>query len=154
MGAKRCTPEQEQTRQEHSTSGGENGNRVSSVPSPSPPAKIAKLNPPVTADETATRSNDENLRTEGVQAQTSTAAATGTNEDTEHVVQPAREESITDSQRVEAEALSSVGLSMGDRLEVMWVLEEDDKSIEKVSPILKVPMQESANMSRRRDGTV
>lgn len=38
----------------------------------------------------------------------------------------------TDSERVEAEALRSVGLAVGSRLEVMWVLEEDDKSTEKV----------------------
>lgn len=39
----------------------------------------------------------------------------------------------TDSERVEAEALSSLGLAVGTRLEVMWLLEDDDKSVEKVS---------------------
>lgn len=38
----------------------------------------------------------------------------------------------TDSERVEEEALRSVGLAVGSRLEVMWVLEDDDKSVEKV----------------------
>eukprot|EP00752_Nemacystus_decipiens_P004364 g3988.t1 len=37
----------------------------------------------------------------------------------------------TDSERVEAEALSSLGLAVGTRLEVMWLLEDDDKSVEK-----------------------
>lgn len=39
----------------------------------------------------------------------------------------------TDSERVEAEALGSLGLAVGTRLEVMWLLEDDDKSVEKVS---------------------
>lgn len=39
----------------------------------------------------------------------------------------------TDSERVEAEALNSLGLAVGVRLEVMWLLEDDDKSVEKVS---------------------
>lgn len=39
----------------------------------------------------------------------------------------------TDSARVEAEALSSLGLAVGTRLEVMWLLEDGDKSVEKVS---------------------
>lgn len=38
----------------------------------------------------------------------------------------------SDSERVEAEALRSLGLAVGTRLEVMWLLEEEDKSIEKV----------------------
>ena len=38
----------------------------------------------------------------------------------------------TDSERVEEEALRSVGLAVGSRMEVMWVLEDDDKSVEKV----------------------
>eukprot|EP00903_Cladosiphon_okamuranus_P015465 g14280.t1 len=37
----------------------------------------------------------------------------------------------TDSERVEAEALSSLGLAVGTRLEVMWLLEDDEKSVEK-----------------------
>lgn len=39
----------------------------------------------------------------------------------------------TDSDRVEEEALREVGLTVGTRIEVMWLLEEDDKSTEKVS---------------------
>lgn len=39
----------------------------------------------------------------------------------------------TDSERLEAEELSSLGLTVGARLEVMWLLEDDDSSIEKVS---------------------
>lgn len=38
----------------------------------------------------------------------------------------------TDSERVEAECLQSLGLAVGTRLEVMWLLEDDDKSVEKV----------------------
>lgn len=38
----------------------------------------------------------------------------------------------TDSERVEAEALHSLGLAVGTRLEVMWLLEDDEKSVEKV----------------------
>ena len=38
----------------------------------------------------------------------------------------------TDSQRVESEALQSLGLAVGTRLEVMWLLEDDEKSVEKV----------------------
>lgn len=39
----------------------------------------------------------------------------------------------TDSDRVEEEALREIDLNIGDRLEVMWLLEEEDKSTEKVS---------------------
>ena len=38
----------------------------------------------------------------------------------------------TDSERVEAEALSSLGLTVEERLEVMWLLEDDESSVEKV----------------------
>ncbi|CAM9622809.1 unnamed protein product [Ectocarpus sp. 4 AP-2014] len=37
----------------------------------------------------------------------------------------------TDSERVEAECLRSLGMAVGTRLEVMWLLEDDDKSVEK-----------------------
>lgn len=38
----------------------------------------------------------------------------------------------TDSERIEAEELSSLGLTVGARLEVMWLLEDDESSTEKV----------------------
>lgn len=42
------------------------------------------------------------------------------------------EAATTDSERVEAEELSSLGLTVGARLEVMWLLEDDESSTEKV----------------------
>lgn len=50
----------------------------------------------------------------------------------DEVQDPKNAAGSTDSERVEAEALLSLGLSVGTRLEVMWLLEEDGKSNEKV----------------------
>lgn len=72
-----------------------------------PPSKTAKLNPP----------------SDGHGAEKQDAEAPGGG-----VV----ESPPTDSERVEMEALSSMGLEVGTRLEVLWVLEDEDKSVEKV----------------------
>ncbi|CAM9165934.1 unnamed protein product [Ectocarpus fasciculatus] len=61
------------------------------------------------------------------EAQPTPAAGAG------EVVVPVKAEGAqpTDSERVEAECLRSLGLAVGTRLEVMWLLEDDDKSVEK-----------------------
>lgn len=95
----------------------------------SPPApKTAKPNPPP-ADED---------KTEKATAAGAAAAAVGA-----VVAGKPQNAGPTDSERVEAEALSSLGLGVGTRLEVMWLLEEDEKSVEKVGVLCKVVFKKS-----------
>lgn len=102
-GVKRAPEEQQQEEEEQ-----EKG-----VGGDSPPTKTTKLTPPTGDNTSIDVPADEQEKERGGVA----VAA---------VARP------TDSERVEAETLRSLGLAVGTRLEVMWLLEEDDKSVEKV----------------------
>lgn len=83
-----------------------------------PTTKIAKPNPPA---------SDEDKNQEAQAATTTASTGAGA-----VVTVKPQGAGPTDSERVEAEALRSLGLGVGTRLEVMWLLEDDDKSVEKV----------------------
>lgn len=104
-GTKRASEEQnEEKKPEDPANGDQTG---------PPPAKMAKPNP----------------SSAGVESSATPPAAAGG----EPVVAAKAEGGKpTDCERVEAEALQSLGLAVGTRLEVMWLLEDDEKSVEKV----------------------
>lgn len=99
-------PEEDQEKAENGPASGDQTGR--------PPTKAAKPNPSPAGDEDM-----------------STPAAAGGG--VAVAVAKAEGTGPTDSERVEVEALSSLGLAVGTRLEVMWLLEDDEKSVEKVS---------------------
>lgn len=90
------------------------------------PADGNGTGPPASKTSKPNSSEDDNRKDE---AQPTPASSGGGG-----VVVPVKAEGAqpTDSERVEAECLRSLGLAVGTRLEVMWLLEDDDKSVEKV----------------------
>lgn len=96
---------------------------------PPPPMKSAKL-----ADDRAsvgTSANEENGRAGTATAATAVPPSVAPTVASSSAA-VANRCGPTDSEKVEAEELRSLGLAVGSRLEVMWILEDDDKSTEKV----------------------
>lgn len=92
----------------------EEGTESSTIAPPTKMVKITKEPPKATATESPAESPVD------------ATVAVGVDE------KPVKRE-LTDSERIEEEALRELGLAVGTRMEVMWLLEEEEKSTEKVS---------------------
>lgn len=141
-GVKRAAPDDETAEEQGSNSVENNADAPTSSSSPSSSAVTSSPLPSRATKMLKPNPTDEDEQTQPV---TAAPAAVVDAVEREHTPVPAAEPGaacdtttttatvMSDSERVEAEALNVVGLSVGDRLEVMWILEEDGKSTEKAS---------------------
>lgn len=117
----------DQKKHEKGQEQGESGN-VDETTGP-PPTKTAKLNPSSSSEDKTVSPARPPAAPAAAPAE---AAAGGGGAGGVTVAVKAEGAGPTDSEKVEAEALRSLGLAVGTRLEVMWLLEDDDKSVDKV----------------------